>query len=543
MPSLDWIGKPASSQALVRTPTCSLEPRSGAGAPRLDGNLLIQGDNLFALKALSPYFAGQVKLCYMDPPYNTGNQTWVYNDAMNARQTREWLGKTVGPEDLTRSDKWLCMMQPRLQAAHALLRDDGVIVVSIDDAELPHLLLLLGEVFGPDNMIGCLPTIMNLKGNQDQLGFAGTHEYTVVWARDRSMVRFNSLPVDDEGLNAWNEDDFGPWKRGAQLRATGTNAPRDRRPNLFFPLFVGDGGDRVSVERMRPSDVEVWPVSGTEQLSWRWSRSKFEKEPHNVITVEGDAGWSLYKKQRPEVGELPSAKPKTLLYRPEYSTSSATNELKAIFGGGRVFPYPKPSALIEDLIAVTTSAGDIVLDPFGGSGTTGHAVLRLNGRASTGHAPRRFILCEMERDVEDGITRVRLERAIAGYEVDGRRTGGLGGSFERLVVGPPVRHADGELGEASYGALGRLLASAHRVDAGPLEGGGPQIGSTDDSVLFLFTHDHSRAIDEDDIDEIVSASGGRRAVVYATRFLADREAAEARGVVLRQVPYDLPIPA
>ena len=151
MPTLDWIGKKAVVNHHRQVPyrLLTAHPSLSAGNPE-SGNLLLQGDNLLALKALLPYYAGMIKCIYIDPPYNTGNENWVYNDNVNAPEIKKWLGKTVGreAEDLSRHDKWLCMMYPRLQLLHQMLREDGAILANIDDNEVGHLRLMMDEVFG-----------------------------------------------------------------------------------------------------------------------------------------------------------------------------------------------------------------------------------------------------------------------------------------------------------------------------------------------------------------------------------------------------------
>lgn len=201
--------------------------------------------------------------------------------------------------------RWLSMIYPRLRLARNLLAEDGVIFISIDDNELYNLKKVCDEVFGEVNFVATLPTIMNLKGNNDQFGFAGTHEYTVVYCKNREKMQFGYLPVSEKDLLEWEKDDYGFYKKGANLKATGVNAPREKRPNLFFPLYI-DKNKQVHVERKNRDDVEVYPITNGQEMSWRWSKEKFINEPHNIIVSENDDGFSIYKKTRPLDGKNPS---------------------------------------------------------------------------------------------------------------------------------------------------------------------------------------------------------------------------------------------
>ena len=336
MPTLNWIGKEAvinhHDEVPIHTLTHDRDRSFGTeNEPLGTGNLLIEGDNLIALNALLPYYAGKVKCIIIDPPYNTGNENWVYNDNVNHPTIQKWLRKTVGTltADLSRHDKWLCMMYPRLCLLHQLLREDGVIFISIDDNEVHHLHSLMNEIFGEVNLIACLPTVMNLKGNNDEFGFAGTHEYTLCWAKNKEYAQIGEFEVDEEEiLDSWLEDDYGYYKKGAGLKATGQNAPRSKRPNLYYPIFVGPQDELAIVENSETSKYEkILPITDGEEMSWRWGKKKVVTHTHDLIVERTDAEISLFKKQRPGIGDLPTRKPKSLLYKPEYSSGNGTRVL------------------------------------------------------------------------------------------------------------------------------------------------------------------------------------------------------------------------
>ena len=425
----------------------------------VDDNLIIHGDNLHALKALLPRYANRVKCIYIDPPYNTGNEAWVYNDNVNGPLMQKWLSENgpVDNEDLERHDKWLCMMWPRLHLLKELLADDGVIFISIDDNELHHLRMLMDEIFGAANFIACLPTVMNLKGNNDEFGFAGTHEYTFSYAKNREVVQIGEFALGDEDLESWLIDNHGYYKKGANLKATGMNAPRAKRPNLYYPIFVNKKNELSCTEGPNSNNCEkTLPITNGEEMSWRWSKEKVFAESHNIIVERTESGINLFKKQRPSLGDLPTKKPKSLFYKPEYSSGNGTAVLKQVFGS-KVFNNPKPIHLLADLIGLATEQDDIVLDSFAGSGTTAHAVLALN-REDGGN--RKFILIECE-DYADSITAERVRRVINGVlnARDASLREGLGGSFTYCTLGAPLEIEGMLTGEAlpSYETLAAYL--------------------------------------------------------------------------------------
>ncbi len=391
-------------------------------------HVLIKGDNYHALKVLAYTHERSVDVIYIDPPYNTGNKDFKYND------------KFVDREDGYRHSKWLSFMAKRLRLAKTLLKDTGAIFLSIDDSEIAQLKLLCDDVFGADNWVVTAPVITNLKGNNDQFGFAGTHEYVLCYARAKAMTNIVGLPVSDEEADDWLTDEQGPYKIGANLKATGQNAPRAKRPNLFFPLYVSADGS-FSTSRTAVTQEEVLPISDGVEMSWRWQRSTFERDWFDVVVRGKPGSYALYKKQRPGLGELPSKKAKSVLYHPGYSTGNATGELKDVFGGDRVFTGPKSTKFLRDLIGMTCPKGGIVLDFFAGSGSTAHAVMQLNAEDGGG---RQCILVtndEGEFKADDGsalrggicthVTHPRLKKVIEGYTTPkGKDIAGLG---ENLV--------------------------------------------------------------------------------------------------------------
>lgn len=325
-----------------------------------EDNLIIKGNNLLSLHTLKEKYSNKVKLIYIDPPYNTGGDSFRYNDKFN-RST------------------WLTFMKNRLNIARDLLIDDGVIFVHCDDNEQAYLKVLMDEIFGSENFIANVPTIMNLKGNQDEYGFAGTHEYMLVFTKNKDSARLYDLPVDDpDEIENWEEDSIGYFKKGANLKATGVNAPREKRPNLYFPVYISESGE-FSLEKVNDTDFELYPITDGKEMSWRWQYSTMEKYIDDIIVTKSNGNYSLYKKQRPELGDLPTKRPKSIFYKPTYSSGNGTKQIRDLFGE-RIFNYPKPEELIRDVIEIGTSEGDIVLDFFMGSATTQAVAMKMNRR-------------------------------------------------------------------------------------------------------------------------------------------------------------------
>ncbi|NSW92161.1 MAG: site-specific DNA-methyltransferase [Firmicutes bacterium] len=406
---LGWAGKEeakrlASTDIVGRTLKYIPEDSKN---PDTTENLYIEGDNLEVLKLLRNSYYNRIKMIYIDPPYNTGKD-FIYRD--NFKVSEEENAVLEGEKDeygerLIVNQKssgryhsnWLSMMYPRLKVAKDLLKEDGVIFISIDDNEVDNLKKICVEIFGEDNFIACLPTIMNLKGNNDQFGFAGTHEYTLVFAKNKNNIIINEFVIDDEDIEEWEEDEFGYFKKGANLKATGVNAPREKRPNLWFPIYITKDND-INLEKVNEDDIELYPITNEQEMSWRWSKSKILNEKHNIIITRNGNDISIYKKQRPAIGDLPSKKPKSIFYKPEYSSGNGTEEIKNIFDGKKVFNNPKPLSLIKDFVQLGMGKDGLILDFLSGSATTAHAVMQLNAED---RGNRKFIMVQLPEPCDE----------------------------------------------------------------------------------------------------------------------------------------------
>ena len=392
-------------------------------------NFLIEGDNLAALKLLEKTHKGKIDVIYIDPPYNTGNKDFMYDDDY------------IDEEDSFRHSKWISFMKNRLFLAKDLLKEDGILFVSIDDNEQSSLKTFCDSLF---QFVSVLPTVMNLKGNQDEYGFAGTHEYTLVYVKNKSKAVFGEFPLDEEEIESdWIEDEIGFYKKGATLKRTGNDAPREKRPYGYYPILINNSDMSVcsiteeeykniyNNEKKEFNDTYVnelkqkyenenfsfiLPQADGVKTSWRWQFKKTVREKNEIIVTKGMDGFSLYKKQRPELLDIPSKKPKSLLYKPQYSSGNGTSQLKDILLEKK-FNNPKPIELIQDFLLISTKKNSTILDFFAGSGTTGHAVMKLNAEDG---GNRKFILCtNNENNICQDVTYQRLKTVITGKRKDG----------------------------------------------------------------------------------------------------------------------------
>lgn len=430
MATLTWLGRDAVVDHHERVESRPLRevPSLACGDPGA-GNLIIQGDNLLALKALLPEYAGKVKCLYVDPPYNTGTEGWVYNDRVDSPAMREWLGNVseLDLPDMDRRDRWLSMMYPRLRLAKELLSRDGLVAVSIDDREVSVLGVLLDEIFGARNRLACAPWLAEPSGGKEKTGLRAGHEYLLIYHNGDN----SSISRDERSTGKLNlKDRWGPYRKGRELTKWGGISLRADRPGQWYPMRT-------------PAGAEVWPIrnDGAEG-HWRWGREHsmrpILKDPDRAhwevrafddgVTWNGQRErWVPYEKIRDESRSVGWS---TWLDSHGFN-ADATRELKDILGR-KAFDTPKPVALLRWLVSLHADDDALVLDTFAGSGTTAHAVLSLN-RDDGGH--RRFILIEIERQIAVEITAERVRRVVGGYtNSHGESLPGLGGGFRFFEV-------------------------------------------------------------------------------------------------------------
>lgn len=382
-----------------------IHPEKGIGEPALDGNLIIHGDNLHALKALLPLYAGKVDCILIDPPYNTGNEGWSYSDNVNAPMIREWFdANPVGIEDGLRHDKWCAMMWPRLRLLHELLSEKGTIWITLDGNEVHRAKLMLDGIFGEEHSLGTLIWEKSDSPRMDAHTFSSSHDFILAYAKNPEEMIFQKIePEDEEAPDHYNQqDENGRSFYLKPLRAMGGQGEtREARPNLYYPLTAPDGSE-IYPKRQDGSDG-----------AWRWSKGKTEQEAARIEWREGRSGWTPYFRIYADTSA--GRPPETIWYHRDVGSSrTAKAQIKRIFAEA-AFDTPKPLGLLARVIEIAAKPDSIVLDSFAGSGTTAHAVLEANKRDS---GNRRFILVEME-DYADRLTAERMRRVINGYAFKG----------------------------------------------------------------------------------------------------------------------------
>ena len=410
--------------------------------------MIIHGDNLEALKSLLPQYEGKVNCIYIDPPYNTGNEKWVYNDNVNDPKIKRWLGEVVGNEgeDLSRHDKWLCMMYPRLKLLHKLLADDGAIFISIDYREQANLKLICNEIFGINNYITEIACINNPKGRSDDKYFATAHESIIVY-RKTPRFKIGGFDPEEKITKRYNKTDSqGRKYREIDLRKTGDEDLREDRPDMFYPFFYNKGTDEIIVgkneEETPQGFIRILPMKTKDiEGRWRWGWDTANTKVNSLTAryMPAKKQWGIFEMDY--LDEKDVVTPTTNWNFKDVNSERGTEMFIKYLGFNKQdFPNPKPVGTIERIIKIATKSNDIILDSFAGSGTTAQAVLQTN--AKNDGSNRKFILVEME-NYADTITAERVKRVITGtskYE-------GVGGDFSYYKLGECLLLEDGNLND------------------------------------------------------------------------------------------------
>lgn len=575
MPVLNWIGKSAVVKHHQDVPYRLLEPvpelsclPEGADTGGDSGNLIVQGDNLHALKALLPRYAGQVKCIYIDPPYNTGvddrdesgsRTGWIYSDNVNSPEISAWLGKVVGAEaeDLSRHDKWLCMMYPRLMLLKQFLRDDGVIFVSIDENENASLRLLLDEIFGISNRVGTI--VWKNATDNNPTNIAIEHEYILCYSRKKERIpkewkSFN-LAVKSRLLEV-GEEFVREHIEQSERQIEYTKWFRKHKDELW-PFqdykFIDDDGIYTGMRSVHNPGKEgyrydvIHPTTGRPctqpMMGYRFPEETMARLLAEERILFGDDETKLIelkvyvKDYRSKLSSLF-----------ELDGRTGTNELKQLFPGDkRPFDFPKPTALVEELLSFTTSGEDIVLDSFGGSGTTGSAVLKLN--AADG-SQRRFILVEMKASIAERLTSERIRRVAQGYtNAKDEKVEGLGGSFQFCKLSKkPLFTANGQIREdVRFAQLAEFVWFSETGTGYKPKGKSPLLGMYEGRAIYLL---YNGILGDKSVDggnvltgpvlEMLPPHDGPR-VIYAAACRLGTPRLNREGIVFKQTPYALDV--
>lgn len=584
MPTLEWIGKSKVINHHQNVPYKVLERRYSFdenGQHEEDNgseNMIIRGDNLEALKSLLPRYEGKIKCIYIDPPYNTGNEGWVYNDNVNDPKIRKWLGEVVGKEgeDLSRHDKWLCMMYPRLRLLQKLLHNDGCLIISISYHEVQNLVSLCKEVFGTRQVV---TITVQTSGGKPSGGFNYVHEYLV-------FIVPTNFQANALGFCGGNS-------RTPFEGLTLSTFDKTQRPNQTYPIFVDENGVFAGVGKSLQEQIDdrtycgeksdfpydysiapegtvaVWPVTAKgKQCVWRQIPDRLQKDwekgyikispnksannenkfsiqylPSGVIKKilngelevrghEDGVPTLLFGDNQTVGGQVP-----TMWTEKAFFTVNGTQILKDIFPESpKTFEYPKPVALIENIIQAVTKDRDIVLDSFAGSGTTAHAVLNMNKADGSN---RKFILVEM-MDYADNITAERVKRVIKGYGPGKSAVEGTGGNFSFYDLGEPLL-----IGDCLNESVG---TEKIREYVWFTETKAPYMPAVKDNDYYLGRHNDTdyyfyyepqtiTVLDYGFLSTLTEKAGGT--IIYADRCAIGADKLSQMGIVFKKIPRDI----
>lgn len=550
MPTLEWIGKSKVINHHQDVPFRVLERKYSFdenGQHDEDNgseNMIIRGDNLEALKALLPRYEGRVKCIYIDPPYNTGNEGWVYNDNVNDPKIKKWLGKVVGKEgeDLTRHDKWLCMMYPRLKLLQKLLVDDGVIFVSLDFHEQPFMRLIMDEIFGASNYVSEIACVNKPSGRSDDKYIATAHESIIVY-RKSPLLTLGGFEPEEKITKRYNKRDTdGRLYREEDLRKRGTHDERTDRPNLFYPFFFNQETGELIVggndEKTPDGFIRIEPMKSKDvQGRWRWGQdtANAQKTYIHPRYMPNKQQWSLFEWEY--LDERGAAKPTTLWDFKDVNSERGTEVFIKYLGFKKEdFPNPKPVGTIQRILQIATAGDDIILDSFAGSGTTAHAVLNMN-KADGGH--RKFILVEM-MDYADSITAERVKRVIKGYGEGKKAVEGTGGNFSFYDLGEPLLVGDC-LNEAVAPEKIReyIWFMETKQPYAPPSGGNPYYLGKHNSTGYYFYYEPQRVtvLDYAFLSTITEKADGT--VIYADRCSISEDKLAKMGVTFKKISRDI----
>ena len=554
MPTLQFKGKTFVQNHHLAVKYHQLVPRNelsltdpalgGTGKISLHDNLIIQGDNLKALKALLPTYAGKIKCIYIDPPYNTGNENWIYNDNVNSPMIKEWLGKVVDKEDMTRHDKWLCLMMPRLKLLRELLSEDGAIFISCDDNEQHNLRCLLDEVFGGQNFIQNIIWQKKYSPQNDAKYFSDMHDFIICYAKNK---------IDGEQNTGWV---INLLERTNEMNDRYANSDNDIRGVwMRSDLSVKTYSKEYDYEITTPLGLNIKPPRGR---CWMTSKARMQVliNDNRIWFGKNNDSIPALKRFLSEVKQGITAS--SIWLRTEVGDNKdARQTLKEIFIEEQLpFDTPKPVELLKRIIQLSTKENDIILDSFAGSGTTAHAVLELN-KEDGGN--RKFILVEQE-EYANNITAERVRRVIKGVKTSKNESlkNGLGGSFSYFELGPTIEMESILQGKnlPCYTEFARYIfytATGEEFNekkiqflppsGGDTEGGFGFIGETKNYELYMFYKPDLEWLKRNaltlDAVKAMPEFKGKQRLVFAPAKYVDDETCRDNRIDFCQLPYEI----
>ena len=541
MPTLHWIGKEKVVNHHQDVPFRILEHKYGftgeQGEQKQEthsGNKIIHGDNLEALKSLLPEYEGVVKCIYIDPPYNTGKENWIYNDNVNDPRILKWLGKVVGGEedDLSRHDKWLCMIYPRIKILYQLLADDGSIWISIDDNECHVLKLILDEIFGYSNFIADI--IWKKRDgapNDRKLGYV--HEHILVYGKRKSSSSKKTEAERAFNLRPRTEKANSQYKVFSEV-----DGPDPRGPFRKIDTTANGKGGRFveslyyAIENPYTKEL-VYPREGT---CWRHNKEEMERLAMDKRLYWGVKGTAKTPMRKLFLSEAKQGMTTPSIWADLPFNQHAAREIEIIFGQKAFFETPKPIDLVKLIVLIASDKNAIVIDSFAGSGTTAHAVLKLNAEDG---GNRRFILIEME-DYANDITAERVKRVINGYGMGNKAEEGIGGGFDYYELGMPLFLEDENLNEeiGIKKIQEYIWYSETRTAFEKNFGSGYYLGEKEGTAYyFVYEKDLLTTLDFDFLSTIETKA--EQYIIYADHCLLPHSFMMEHNIVFKKIPRDI----
>ncbi|MDY5466609.1 MAG: site-specific DNA-methyltransferase, partial [Campylobacter sp.] len=462
---------------------------------------------------------------YIDPPYNTGNENWVYNDNVNSPKIKKWLGEVVAKDDLSRHDKWLCMMLPRLKLLHRLLSDDGVIFISIDDNEMANLKLLCDEVMG--GIVTAIPRNCSLQRSGQEKYMNISHDYILVYTKP-DCYDFNNITERILDTTKIKKDKNGSYLEGD------TKA-------ILASLTQGysKGGDYD----FEYNGKIYKPITSTGQRHrWLWTYDRMEAAAKLGILVEtkNTLRMQVYLNKSFEVGtNILVNKAEKLKFHTadfmsdnKFTNTTGKKEIGEIFGTNTIFDYPKPKSLIEKLIELATDKNSIILDSFAGSGTTAHAVLELNKKDG---GNRKFILVEME-DYAENITAERIKRVIKGYGKEPENSA-TGGDFSFYELGDRLLLENGNINESVSSEKIKEYIYFSETRQRVENTNGDFLGECNEvAYYFIYDKNSPTSLEYEYLAGLKKASGY---VIYADTCTLSAKMLEKYNITFKKIPRDI----
>lgn len=553
MPTLEWIGKEKVINHHQEVPFRVLDKKYTFNADKSD-NMIIHGDNMLALKSLLPQYEGRVDCIYIDPPYNTGNEKWVYNDNVNDPRIKKWLGEVVGTEgeDLSRHDKWLCMMCPRLRLLQKLLSKDGVIFISIGDAEQANLKLLCNEIFGASNFITELIWEKKKKGTFLSNTITNIKDYILVYCKNNNFFQgligeINTSTETYPCINASN-------KRETRFIPKGI-VSKYRQKNLTLPAGTVISDTTMSIVFHSDLIIENGILKNdlTVEGNWRYTQElieQFAQKKEIYITqdlyfrrIVNEPRYKTLKDILPRVGDDDSQSYNAvinynnLLESGWGSNEDADEELRIIFGKQKLFDYPKPVRLITKLLYAFRKKNSIILDSFAGSGTTAHSVLNMNKQDG---GNRKFILIEM-MDYADTITAERAKRVIKGYGEGDNAVDGTGGDFTYYELGEPLfkdsKNLNEAVGEEEIRKYVFYMETKKAIQENQADNKYLLGTNNDSAYYFYYEKDKPTTLNYEFLSILNTKATSY--IIYADICTLPKEFMEKHGITFKKIPRDI----